>query len=158
MNQFFKYFGKTQLTIVQCLFWRVFPKSLKNWFIKIVFFLWNAVCIIVTKYQYGFQSDKSTTHAILVVLTSAYDQTNYIFLDFDQINNNEFSCITLLDFKKAFDTVCHPIFFLMLEHYGICGVANKLFSFCLTDNNILHIIPWARKQRLFDTVYPKEAT
>jgi len=31
---------------------------------------------VLTKYKYGFQSDKSTTHAILGVLTSAYDQIN----------------------------------------------------------------------------------
>ena len=43
---------------------------------------------VLTKYQYGFRNSMSTTHAILDVLTSAYDH----------INNNEFICIILLDF------------------------------------------------------------
>ena len=48
--------------------------------------------------QYGFQSDKSTTHAVLNVITTVYDQ----------INDNEHTSLTgliLLGFKKAFDAV-----------------------------------------------------
>ena len=36
-----------------------------------------------------------TTHAILDVLTTSYDQNN----------DNNFLCVILLDFQKAFDTV-----------------------------------------------------
>jgi len=72
----------------------------------------------MTKFQYGFQNNTSTTHAILNVTTTAYDK----------INDNKFSCLTVLYFKKAFDTVRHPILLHKLEHYGIRGVANKLLS------------------------------
>ena len=52
---------------------------------------------VFTKTQYGFQSDKFTIHAILDVITTVNDQ----------INNTEYTSLTLLDFKKAFDTVKH---------------------------------------------------
>ena len=60
----------------------------------------------------------STTHAILNVLTTSYDQ----------INDNNFTGVILLNFQKAFDTICHTSLFSKLEHYGIRGVAYKLMS------------------------------
>ena len=54
---------------------------------------------VFTKTQYGFQSEKSTTHAMLDVITTVYDQ----------INDNEYTSLTLLNFKKAFDTVKRSI-------------------------------------------------
>ena len=60
----------------------------------------------------------STTYAILGILTTSYNQ----------INDNNFTCVTLLDFQKAFDTLCHTSLLSKLEHYGIRGVAHKLKS------------------------------
>ena len=40
--------------------------------------------------------------------------------------------LVLIDFKKAFDTVCHKILLNKLAHYGIRGVAFKLLSSYLT--------------------------
>ena len=60
----------------------------------------------------------STTHAILDVLTTSYDQ----------INDNNFTGVILLDFQKAFDTVCHTSLLSKHEHYGIRGVVHKLLS------------------------------
>ena len=62
----------------------------------------------------------STTHAILDALTTFHDQ----------INDNNFTCVIVLDFQKAFDTVCHTSLLSKLEHYGtgIGGVAHKLMS------------------------------
>ena len=78
---------------------------------------------ILAKTQYGFQAGKSTSHAILDVLTTAYEH----------INNHEYTDLILLDFKKAFDTVSHSILLYKLEHYGIRGVANKLLKSFLSD-------------------------
>ena len=78
---------------------------------------------IFAKTQYGFQAGKSTSHAILDVLTTAYEH----------INNHEYTGLILLDFKKAFDTVSQSILLYNLEHYGIRGVANKLLKSFLSD-------------------------
>ena len=51
----------------------------------------------------------SATHAVLDVLPSTCDQ----------INNEQYTGLILLDLKKAFDTVCHKKFLHKLEHYGI---------------------------------------
>ena len=58
----------------------------------------------------------STTHAVLDVLTSTCDQ----------IDNEQCTGLILLDFKKAFDTVCDTKLLYKLEHYGIRGEALKL--------------------------------
>ena len=68
--------------------------------------------------QYAFQNNMSITHAILDLLTTSYDQ----------INDNNFTCVILLDFQKAFDTVCNTSLLSKLGHYGIRGVAHKLMS------------------------------
>ena len=65
----------------------------------------------------------STTHAVLDILTTTYDQ----------INNNNYIGLILLDFKKAFDTVCHKTLLSKLEHYGIRGVTYKLIYSFLSD-------------------------
>ena len=80
---------------------------------------------ILAKTQYGFQAGKLTSHAILDVLTTAYEH----------INNDEYTGLILLDFKKAFDTVSHSILLYRLEHYRIRGVANKLLKLFLSDRS-----------------------
>ena len=47
---------------------------------------------------------------------------------YDQMHNNEYTSLTLLDFKKAFDTVKHSILIKKLEHYGIHGVTLDLLT------------------------------
>ena len=78
---------------------------------------------VITKIQYGFQNNKSTSHVILDVLTNVYDN----------IEHNDYTALVLLDFKKAFDTVSHSILLHKLEHYGIRGVALKLLNSFLTN-------------------------
>ena len=68
--------------------------------------------------QYGFRSNHATLHTLIDIVTNAYDN----------IQNNCFTAFLLLDLKKAFDTVSHDILLNKLEHYGIHGVAKKLFS------------------------------
>ena len=49
--------------------------------------------------------------------------------------SNDYTAIVLLDFKKAFDTVCHSILLNKLEHYGIRGIALKLLKSFLTNRS-----------------------
>ena len=46
-----------------------------------------------------FLANLSTSHAILDIVTNAYDQ----------IKANQYTYFAMLDYKKAFDTVCHKI-------------------------------------------------
>ena len=75
---------------------------------------------VIIPTQYGFQINFSTSHAILDIITHAYDN----------INNNQFTGLFFLDLKKAFDTVNHKILEFKLNHYGICVcVLNLKLSF-----------------------------
>ena len=73
---------------------------------------------IISSNQYGFRSSFSTTHAMLDVLTSIYDN----------INDNTITALLLFDLNKVFDTVQHDIFLRKLEHFGIRGTAQKLIA------------------------------
>ena len=73
---------------------------------------------ILLSTQYGFRPFHSTSHAMLDLLTSTYEN----------INDSKQTALMLLDFKKAFDTVNHVILLRKLQHYGIKGAANKLFA------------------------------
>ena len=97
------------LTCFSKLIEKLIHKRLTNFFQK------NSV---LCNTQYGFQSNLSTTHALLDVLNSTCDQ----------INAGDYTRLILLDFKKTFDTVCHNILLRKLEHYGIRGQALKLFN------------------------------
>ena len=54
---------------------------------------------VLYPYQFGFQGKISTSHAMLDLTTTAYDN----------IDNNLHTELVFIDFKKAFDTVCHKI-------------------------------------------------
>ena len=69
---------------------------------------------IIYKHQYGFQKTKSTSQAIL-------DLISKVLQSFEE---STFSCCIFLDFAKAFDTVNHEILLSKLYHYGIRGTAN----------------------------------
>ena len=71
---------------------------------------------IIDQHQYGFQRKVSTTHAMLDVIASTYDN----------IKDNAFTGLVTVDLKRAFDTVPHSIQLLKLQNYGIRGVAANL--------------------------------
>ena len=77
---------------------------------------------VIHPHQFGFQSKIFTFHAMLNLVTAAYDN----------IDLNLHTGLALIDFKKAFDTVSHNILLNKLAHYGIRGVAFKLLSSYLT--------------------------
>ena len=108
------------ISILSCLS-KIFEKLIYTYLVS--FFRKHSV---LAETQYGFQNNKSTSHAILDVLTNAYDN----------IESNDYTAIVLSDFKKAFDTVCHSILLNKLEHYGIRGIALKLLkSFLINRSN-----------------------
>ena len=78
---------------------------------------------ILLSTQYGFRPFRSTSHAVLDLLTSTYDN----------ITDNKHAAFLLLDLKKAFDTVNHIILLRKLQHYGIRGAAYNLFASFLTN-------------------------
>ena len=73
--------------------------------------------------QYGFRANHSTSHALTDVLTSLYDN----------INDEKYTALLLLDLKKAFDTVNHKTLLTKLEHYEIRGPTLDLFASFLTN-------------------------
>ena len=68
--------------------------------------------------QYGFCQGLLTNHALLDVVTTAYSN----------IDKMLYSFLVFVDYKKAFDTVCHKILSAKLDNYGICGPAFNLIS------------------------------
>ena len=73
---------------------------------------------VITPTQYGFQKGISTTHAILDIVTNA----------FDNIHRKKLSGLIFLNLQKAFDTVNHSILLSKLDHYGIRGPADRLIE------------------------------
>ena len=73
---------------------------------------------ILTPQQYGFQKNLSTMHAMLNLITAAYDN----------IKDNTYTGILFLNLTKAFDTVCHQILLGKLKHYGIHGPCLQLLN------------------------------
>ena len=78
---------------------------------------------ILSDHQFGFRKQHSTTH----VVTDVYSQiSNYL-------DNKQHTCVILLDFKKAFDTVNHQILLQKMEKYGITGNVLEMFQSYLTN-------------------------
>ena len=69
--------------------------------------------------QYGFQNNASTAHAILDVVTSAYEN----------ISDDFYTGLPMVDLKPAFDTVSHSTLMLKLNNYGIRDVALLIYSY-----------------------------
>ena len=76
--------------------------------------------------QYGFWANHSTSHVL---------SDGLIYL-YDNINDEKYTALLLLDLKKAFDTVNHKNLLTKLEHYGIRGPTLDLFASFLTNFNM----------------------
>ena len=73
---------------------------------------------ILSTNQFGFLKQTSTEDAILKLVEYLYDSLNS---KFNSIN-------IFIDFKKAFDTINHPILIKKLEAYGIRGLPLELMT------------------------------
>ena len=78
---------------------------------------------ILNKYQFGYRSQHSTTHAILNI-------SDNILKNFD---GKKHTVSIFLDLSKGFDCVNHKILLKKLFHYGIRGLAHDFFKSYLTD-------------------------
>ena len=78
------------ISILTC-FTKIFEKVIFNRLLN----FFNKHSVLVSN-QYGFRENCSTSHAILDIVTSTYDN----------INNNQYTGMVTLDITKAFDTVC----------------------------------------------------
>ena len=91
--------------------------------------------------QYGFRANHSTSHALTDVLTSLYDN----------INDEKYTALLLLDLKKAFDTVNHKTLLTKLEHYGIREPTLDLFVSFL--NNRFQYVSLENHQSNLKNIY-----
>ena len=73
--------------------------------------------------QFGFRSNHSTNHAILLI-TDKIQKT---------IERKIYSCGIFLDLSKAFDTVNHDILLKKLENCGTRGIAKQWFCSYLSN-------------------------
>ena len=78
---------------------------------------------ILYKYQFGFRTNHSTSHALI-------DITEYIY---NALDKGHFVFGIYTDLKKAFDTVNHDILIKKLDHYCIRGVTLDWFRSYLKD-------------------------
>lgn len=77
----------------------------------------------IAKEQYGFQKGKSTEKALLHIKDKIINN----------IENRIFTLGLFLDFRKAFDSVCHKILLRKLQFYGIRGSALNLIQSYLSS-------------------------
>ena len=72
---------------------------------------------LLYKYQFGFQTGKSTHMALIVLLHKISEA----------LDRGECVIWVFLDFSKAFDTVDHSILLKKMHKYGIQGLALRWF-------------------------------
>ena len=79
---------------------------------------------ILNENQFGFQSTRSTSDAVLTLLDDIYEG----------LENRKNVLTVFIDFSKAFDLVDHKILLFKLPHYGFRGIVNDWFASYLTNH------------------------
>ena len=80
---------------------------------------------LLSKNQFGFRKNLSTSDAII-------DMTQFVY---DSLDKGKTVISFFFDFTKAFDCVNHSVLLSKLEHYGIRGLANDWFKSYLSNRN-----------------------
>ena len=75
-------------------------------------------------------SQQSSFRLLHSVLTCLLKCTNDWYLN---LENSEYTAVTFIDLKKAFDTVNHDILIQKLEHYGVQNKEIRWFRSYLTN-------------------------
>ena len=70
---------------------------------------------LLSKSQYGFRSERSTSLAILELVEEISSA----------IDNKDYTIGVFIDLRKAFDTIDHNLLLKKLEHFGIRGSVNN---------------------------------
>ena len=78
---------------------------------------------LISKFQFGFQRNKSTCDALI----------NLTEIIYNSLDDKEFNLTILIDLRKAFDLVSHKILLDKMELYGIRGIALDLFKSYLSN-------------------------
>ena len=78
---------------------------------------------IINSNQFGFQSGKNTSDAIL----------NHLKYTYDSLDDRMHTISVFIDYRKAFDTINHKILLDKLFHYGIRGIPLAWFQDYLTN-------------------------
>ena len=80
---------------------------------------------VIYNLQFGFRQQYSTSHALINITENIRKA----------LDDGNIGCGVFVDLQKAFDTVDHQILLAKLNHYGIRGVSNDWFKFCLSNRN-----------------------
>ena len=96
--------------------------------------------------KYGFRKKRTTTQAVLDLVTNLYDN----------ISKNKLSSLVAVDLTKAFDTVNHKILLEKLDYYGIRGICNDLIrSYLSNRKQTVYIAQESSTMRLVKSGVPQ---
>ena len=114
------FWSSTVVTLVQHLFHQILKKKKRKKkeglvYKKIIKFLNDNNLIYLS--QFGVLHSYSTNHASNNLKDMGKD-----------LDEGKVGCGIFVDLQKTFDTGEHNVLLEKLEHYGICGIANKSFK------------------------------